>query len=95
MIGMALETRMIARHRQAPNPATSPLDWMPLDFVLGGTQALLSGLRDPSLHVRSQVWCGGRGVRAKPEAWPFVTVLSLAVTLAVYMVFILWFSPWL
>lgn len=29
------------------------------------------------------------------KPWPFVSVFSLAIMLAVYTVFILWFLPWL
>lgn len=55
---------------------------------MGGIQALLLGLRDPPLHVRSQVWGEGRGVRAKPEVFG---LLSLCSVLQLHWLFT-WFS---
>lgn len=52
------EAGMMAKHRQEPNLATSPLHQTPLDFVVGGMPALLLGLRDPLLcpSETTRVW---------------------------------------
>lgn len=63
---------------------------------MGGTWALLLGQRAISSTLAHRCEVQGRHVKSKTRSlWLFVTVFSLAIVLAVYMVFILWFLPWL
>lgn len=74
---------------------TSPLHWMPPDFVVGGMPSLLLGLRDPLLRVRPHVQGGGRGVGVKPGVPGLSWLLSPVVLSAGYTVFVFWLLPWL
>lgn len=84
------------RHRKVSNPTAFHLDGMPLDFCHGRNLGPVIRPERYLLHVGSQVWGVGEACQSKTRSlWLFVTVFSLAIVLAVYMVFILWFLPWL
>lgn len=68
---------MTARHSQAANPLSSPLDWMPLDFVMGRIRALFIRPEKPPFHIRSQVWGRRRGVGANPEVFGLLSLCSV------------------
>lgn len=70
---------MTARPRQAANPVRSPLNWMPLDFVMGRTQALLSGLRNPHFPLGHRCGAeeGASEQNQKSGLWSLCSVVQL------------------